>query len=251
MFGFSFAKSRGVASSSTAPECLDFIRSRLASCDENHEDCKKRSENEAARPKRLLRIDDSGDSLKVLLVETSDMRQKYAALSHCWGSSNDTPTTMIPKTTKENLESHKSIGLSELSLTRTFRDALDVTRKLGVEYIWIDSLCIVQDDTDDWTRECPKMGYIYGEAYLVIAATLAKNGDHGLYRERFPRRIEFLTSAGQTLKVAVYEKAHHDVWKKGEQFWEAPELPLFDRAWAFQERLLARRLVHFTPTELV
>lgn len=113
----------------------------------------------------MLRIGDSSDSLKVFLVETSDMRQKYAAFSHCWGSSNETAetTTIIPKTTTQNLEIHKSIGLSELSLTRIFRDALDVTRKLGVEYIWIDSLCIVQNDSADWTRECPKMGNIYSD----------------------------------------------------------------------------------------
>ena len=142
MFDSYFAKSRVVAASPTAPACLDFMQFRLASCDENHEGCKKRSENKGARLRRLLRIDDSGRNLKVILVETSNIRQKYVALSHCWWSSNDTieTTTMIPKTTMDNLETYKSIGLSELDLTRTFRDALDVTWKLGVEYIWIDSL---------------------------------------------------------------------------------------------------------------
>lgn len=119
MLGYSFAKSRVVSLSSTAPECLDLIRSWLASCVENHEDCKRtRSDNEAASPKRLLRIDDSGDSLNVVLVETSDIRQKYlyTALSHCWGSKDG----RIPKTTKENVETYKSIGLLEQELSRTF-----------------------------------------------------------------------------------------------------------------------------------
>ena len=74
------------------------------------------------------------------------------------------------------------------------------------------------------------MGDIYGDVYLVIAATLTKNGDEGLYRKRSPRRIKFLTSVGQTLKVMVCEKAYHDIWKKGEQFWDALELPLLYRA---------------------
>jgi len=95
------------------------------------------------------------------------------------------------------------------------------------------------------------MRSIYGNAHLVIAATLAKDGEHGLYCERAQHRIEFQTSAGEPVKASVFLKAHHDIWKKGEQFWDAQDLPLFDRAWAFQERLLARRVVHYTPTELV
>ena len=95
------------------------------------------------------------------------------------------------------------------------------------------------------------MGDIYGNAYLVISATLAKNGDQGLYQERSPFQIEVTTQDGQTVKAQVFEKSHHDIWKKGEECWEAPKLPLFGRAWAFQERLLARRVIHYTPTELV
>lgn len=228
------------------------MRSRLAHCHENHEDCKS-SEREKSRPKRLLKIDDGGDPVKVLLLETVDTSYKYVALSHCWGPNYDAAgrPNMIPLTTKANLDRHQSCGLSGPSLTRTFRDVLDVTKKLGIEYLWIDSLCIVQDDQEDKIQELPRMGSIYGGAYLVIAAALAENGDHGLYRERKQRLIKFRTSTNEMLKAAVCEKSHHDVWKMGEQFWAAPELPLFGRAWPFQERLLAKRVVHFTPTELV
>tara|TARA_R110002003_G_scaffold37_3_gene2140 strand:+ start:5114 stop:5719 length:606 start_codon:yes stop_codon:yes gene_type:complete len=180
------------------------------------------SERQEPRPKRLLRIDDNGggDSVKVLLLETIDTSYKYVALSHCWGSNNGAAGRpgMIPQTTKENIGEHESCGLSGVSLTRTFRDTLDVTRNLGIEYIWIDSLCIVQNDQEEKNQEIPRMGSIYGGAYLVIAATLAENGDHGLYHKRRPWRIEFRTSTGETLKGAVYEKSHHDVWKKENNF---------------------------------
>jgi hypothetical protein len=169
----------------------------------------------------LLKIDASGDVLKVVLVEPSDTSQGYIALSHCWGTSKDsqqTPSTVPPKTNTTNLENYKSAGISESSLTKTFRDALDITWKLGAEYMWIDSLCIVQDDEEDWRIESRKMGSIYGNAYLVIAATLAKDGDHGLYCERAQRRIKFQTSAGEQVKVVVFLKAQHEKWKKGEQF---------------------------------
>lgn len=61
-------------------------------------------------------------------------------------------------------------------LPSTFQDAITVTRRLGIAYIWIDSLCIVQDDAQDWEREAAKMALIFESAYLTIAATAAPNG---------------------------------------------------------------------------
>ena len=129
---------------------------------------------------------------------------------------------------------------------------MNLTTDLGLRYVWINSFCIVQDDRDEWSAECPKMGAIYGGAYIVIAASLAANGVHGFYKDRPAfHRIKFHTKAGHLVKAVVRRKVNHSVWKTGEQFWAAPELPLFDRAWAFQERLLVRRVVPFIPSELV
>jgi hypothetical protein len=235
-----------VPSDSRAPESIDFIRSQLASCNETHDHCKKMQGDVTTWPKRLLKIDQSGDGANVVLVETLEESRKYIALSHCWGRGAGPPMT-----SSENLEKHMSTGIPKLNLTKSFRDAMDISRKLGIQYIWIDSLCIIQNDKRDWKEEAQKMGDIYGNAYLVISAALAKNGDEGLYQERSPHSIEVTTQAGQTVKAQVFEKSHHDIWKKGEQYWEAPKLPLFGRAWAFQERLLATRVIHYTPTELI
>jgi hypothetical protein len=143
-------------------------------------------------------------------------------------------------------------GIPVSSLATTFQDAIDITLKLGLEFIWIDSLCIVQNDPEERSEEFPKMGDIYGGAYFVIAATHATNGSMGCYKDR-PRfhRVEFETPNGMPVKATCREKIKHEVWKTGEQFWEALELPLLGRAWALQERLLATRVVHFTPSELV
>jgi len=96
------------------------------------------------RPRRLLRIDNITDGVQLLVLETSDVSSEYIALSHCWRQHNDATgeAAAIPKT---NLLLHESAGLSEQSPTRTFRDAVDVTRKLGIKYIWINSLCIYHD----------------------------------------------------------------------------------------------------------
>jgi hypothetical protein len=68
--------------------------------------------------------------------------------------------------------------LSELP--RTFRDAVEVTRGLGYEYIWIDSLCIVQDDPKDWKEEAPRMALVYGIAVCSIMAMDSENYEGGL-----------------------------------------------------------------------
>ncbi|CZR66430.1 uncharacterized protein PAC_16331 [Phialocephala subalpina] len=222
--------------SADGEDCLHIIKTWLHSCDSSHSECELLVQPRECRPKRLLRIEGGGFP-KVTLIDNSEKEHAYTALSHCWGES------CVLKTLSPSLEEHKTAGIPLSSLTETFRDAVNLTAKLGLRYIWIDSLCIVQDDRDEWSAECPKMGAIYGAVYIVIAASLAANGSYGLYRDR-PNfhRVKFHTKAGHLIKAVVRTKVNHDVWKAGEQFWAAPELPLFDRAWAFQERLLARRV---------
>ncbi|KAF4498972.1 heterokaryon incompatibility [Fusarium agapanthi] len=146
--------------------------------------------------------------------------------------------------------------MSVSALTKTFKHAIELTTGLGFTHIWIDSLCIIQGDQEDWNHECRRMYDVYGGAELVIAAACAKNGNDGLFSDREPgKRIEFETSTGNTTKATV--SAHrgnidkHDIWKTGEQYWVADGLPLFTRAWAFQERMLAKRIVHFTDYEVI
>lgn len=189
----------------------------------------------------------------MVLLDTSQSTYPYIALSHCWGLKED--ASQMPMTTRNNLSQHRE-GIAVASLTQTFQDAVDLTVKLGLQYIWIDSLCIIQDDHEDWKNECPRMTDVYGGAELVVAATAAKNGEKGLYVAREPpKRVEFKTPAGHRVKAVVTSRgstvpAHH-VWKAGEKYQEATDLPLLRRAWAFQERLLARRIIHFTPSELI
>lgn len=86
-------------------------------------------------------------------------------------SSNNTP----PQTTTTNIAKHHDVGIGEDSLT-TFRDAIRFARHISVPYIWIDSLCIIQDDEEDWVTESAQMASIYENAYIVIAATQAEPG---------------------------------------------------------------------------
>ncbi|KAF2491146.1 hypothetical protein BU16DRAFT_469810, partial [Lophium mytilinum] len=87
------------------------------------------------------------------------------------------------RTTKATLQQHLA-GVSVSSLPKTFRDAVAITRSMELCYLWVDSLCIVQDNKDDWPTEAPRMGSLYSRAHLVIAASGARDSSEGCFLER-------------------------------------------------------------------
>lgn len=156
-------------------------------------------------------------------------------LSHCWG------TKPFIQTTKSNLASFQSRIPWNL-LPRTFQDAINLAYRIGITYIWIDSLCIIQDDEDDWRKEGSQMAEIYRGSFLTIAATKAVNSSQGLYTDTTCHRSVSLNHS--RFQCQVREKVPHDLNNRDELS------PLLSRAWVFQERILSHRLVHFASTEL-
>lgn len=168
--------------------CLQAIVNTRADCDENfftalnwsltclkeHPSCRASIEEGGYLPSRLIFLDHDADAnIFPRLVETSSQKldpldTQYVALSHCWGTDQG---KAVPKTTKAKLANHvESIDLA--SLPKTFTDAMVATLRLGVQYIWIDSLCIIQDDKDDFSRECSQMHLIYSKSMCTIAVSL-------------------------------------------------------------------------------
>ncbi|KAF2660545.1 HET-domain-containing protein, partial [Lophiostoma macrostomum CBS 122681] len=135
------------------------------------------------------------------------------------------------RTTRSRLDEFQ-VQIPWAEVPQTFRDAIDLTRRLGIYYIWIDALCIVQDDLDDWRREGSRMADVYRNSYLTISAALSSHSAGGCY-----------TKSPQYLFRSI-PITHWD----GDD--ENPEYPLLDRGWVLQERILSRRVVHFTPAEL-
>ncbi|KAK4151593.1 heterokaryon incompatibility protein-domain-containing protein [Chaetomidium leptoderma] len=108
-------------------------------------------------------------------LEVADGRiGRYTCLSHCWGGAQPL------KTTKDNSEDHL-VSIPWDTIPKTFQEAIKLNWHLGIQYIWIDSLCIIQGDGDDWARESTKMCDVYGNAYLTIAASSAPNSTQGLF----------------------------------------------------------------------
>jgi len=124
------------------------------------------------------------DQNNVRLVDTQDIREvEYATLSHCWGSIE------ILKLTKNNLQSLLE-DIPEYKLCKTFKDAIYIVRQFGLRYLWIDSLCIVQDDKEDWNRESVLMSAVYGQTTLNLAAAGAKDGSIGYFFDRDDRIVQ-------------------------------------------------------------
>ena len=180
------------------------------------------------------------------LLETKNAKGTYAALSHCWGSTN------AVRTTYKNIESHKQkILYGEES--QAFLDAIEVCRALSIKYLWIDSLCIIQYDPrdpasslQDWKQEAQQMGSIYKNAALTIAATGASDesamglfgGDRSHLRTHveIPYRFRETDNPDGVMFASPVPKNFDD---------EVSDSRLYTRGWVLQERLLSTRYLHF------
>lgn len=197
-------------------------------------------------PTRVLDV----GSGEVRLVETaeehiSEADRRYVALSHCWGKIH------IITTKKETLKDRLQ-GIRMDDLSKTFQDAVEATRKLGFRYIWIDSLCIVQDDGPDWEKEAAQMCKIYQKAALTIAAAHAPGGDVGCFKERdgilqLPVILDFPISEDHQNVPPV--RALFTSYGRSEGL-GGPEPPLYGRAWVLQEQILSPRMLIFDGPQL-
>ena len=190
-------------------------------------------------PTRLLDVSSARTTAnKVFLVQGTSIPSdlEYMSLSHCWGSK---PVISLSLT---NIESLKR-GISVPDLPKTFQDAVIVASWFQCQYLWIDSLCIIQDSIEDWRKESAGMRHVYKNAQLNIAATGAADSSSGLFFDRDPSLVSTgLVSVswdGKLPKGAFRFFLRH-IWAHG-----VGRAPLNRRAWVVQERFLARRNLHF------
>ncbi|EUC43333.1 hypothetical protein COCMIDRAFT_38701 [Bipolaris oryzae ATCC 44560] len=218
----------------TSPEFFALLKEWILVCDSDHDMCYREEKDAQSKPTRLIEI-----GQRIRLLETANIHScQYIALSHCWGPLEENEKFC---TYKRNIEQLKT-GIDFEALPPTFRDAVIVACGLGIDYIWIDSLCIIQDDDDDWQRESAKMELVFSMAYCTIGASSAKSSLDGFLHKRTPRTVVKLpaTSTQATYACIDIDDFHADVELSA----------LNSRGWVLQERALSRRTIFFTSTQV-
>ena len=204
-----------------------------------HECCNRKCP--ARLPTRLIDVESSLSHEKLRLHHTTQgQTAQYVALSYCWGKNQSVLTT------SHNVKEY-STGFALDTLHRTVRDAVTVTRKLGVRYLWVDALCILQDDPADKAKEISAMGDIYRNAYITIVASRARNVDEGFLNPSLSYHNVDEPDKRFRFPYRCLNGEMGEVWVE-QYFGESHSVPLSERAWAMQELVLSTRALIYEPS---
>ena len=236
-------RNSAVPSDTGDPKLAELGKAWLYNCLHNHKLCNSSRDGDWYPP-RLLDV--TGCEPRLLIPEIDKPSGPYATLSHCWG-----PNPTFLQLTLENLESFRvKIPLS--SLPKTFQDAIVTTKRLELKYLWIDSLCIIQSgpgSEEDWRDHTLTMRSVFSNCVLNISASRARCADDGCFTTRdpalvLPCPVDWHGFPKGSLRR--YQVIHLSFW-----FCRLHDVPIAERAWALQERLLAPRTLHFSIDQLL
>lgn len=217
----------------------------LSECMSNHPECKPVYEDLSWLPSRLIYIGTfDNPCLRLTLGSKLPPNIKYATLSHCWGDTQDSIVT------KETLTRFFD-DIPPDTLSRTAKDAVHVARALGLQYLWIDGFCIIQNDEDDWHAQSAQMAKVYGLSTCTIAAASSRSGDESFLCTRNQYAIRpcevpnpFSTESDMSFQISARSL--------GSIFDEEVKTTMWhNRGWVFQERLLSQRLLIFSATQMM
>ena len=231
------------------PMAFGRVASYLRQCIDGHEVCAKSS---AVRPmpQRIIYIEDYATSSARLIDGTHGMTpQPYLCLSHRWTAQ-----------TRESSLTRKCASLFQRAIPKEvlyplLTDALEITQRLGYRYIWIDFLCIYQDDIYDWHQQASKMATIYENAEITISAVDAELNNGRIFSQKVPQAHMLDTHNDKEIFIRRVDNLHPrltDIGDKNIVSRANPgPFPLLERGWVYQECLLSRRIIYFTRHELI
>ncbi|KAF7935961.1 uncharacterized protein EAE98_002181 [Botrytis deweyae] len=235
----------------TSEKVMPLIKKWIKECDSNEEcvEFREFSKNKANfLPTRLLYLGDGTTGQCPQIVETRDLLEdrsemakqqlQYACLSYCWGS--DLPLT----TTSSTLSRYKS-ELPEHKMPQIFQDAIAVSRGLGMQYLWIDAICILQDVLEDWERESLMMSDIFYHSFVTIGAATARSCRDSIFspREDLSCTLSFQSSLSKEV-VGSYCIYLSKMLEKPSEI-DLSNSIWASRGWVWQEQIMAQRLLVF------
>lgn len=236
---------RPVASNSVAESCFKLAHSWLNDCISNHSTCAKPTSPDL--PTRLIHIENLQEGqprlrLVVAKDEPEPKRGQFVFLSHVWGG------TRIPVTTRDNY-SDRQEGIPMQEVPSSWQDAIVVLLNLGLNYLWIDAICIVQDDVEDWMNEFPSIGKYIGAATLVLGAGTGSSSQGNLFLSRANKTLETIPYKvqGPNCKLTGLLQVRRPLTKTREAI---QKTNLQKRAWAMQEAVLSERLLYYGDEQL-
>jgi Heterokaryon incompatibility protein (HET) len=231
-----------LSQSTNSQESFSIARLWLQQCETFHKSCRK-PDVSTFMPTRLIFLGPESDVVSPKLCLSANIKEDitYATLSHCWGEKKFF-------TLKKDLLQDMMLGINVENLTPSFQQAMETAKRLSVNYIWIDSLCIIQDDLDDWKVESALMGDIYQNGHINIAAAKAISGADGLYTTG--RKVASIEIANISANWVNCPGGTFQLHMWGEWERNVNESILLSRAWVTQEVILARRNLYFCQSQL-
>jgi hypothetical protein len=226
-----------------------WVKQYLNRCRSNHSKCNRLLKNHRGThimPRRLLDVGQIDQPIVRLSKTDPSNITIYAISSYAWGSGSKAKSIERVKTIKENFGPRMTYGIQVDSLPRTIRDLIEVTRSIAYQYLWIDALCIVQDDPDDSKDQLDNMAGFYKQADVLISAARASHCDEGFLQTRnadqcygtiYKLPFEWLSSNGD-IKGSVCLSAKSLAYASDDS-------PLHTRIWTFQEHLVSTRVISF------
>jgi hypothetical protein len=210
-------------------------------CRESHDTCKRLGPGKKYTPTRLIDVGSKGDDSWKLCVRLEDTEgfPDYLTLSYRWAKN---PAVLLLCSTIDTFRQGAPIA----DLPKTFRDAITVARRFSIRYLWIDSLCIIQDSSEDWAQESVLMHDVYANSVCNIAASASESPEGGLFRTR---RSEHVGLGYVNIDIPNLGIKNFEIW---DEFYmdRLTYGPLVDRGWIFQERVLAPRVLHFSQHQI-
>ncbi|KIM99232.1 hypothetical protein OIDMADRAFT_30852 [Oidiodendron maius Zn] len=242
----------GRSISDDASLALPLLKGWLNTCLSDHDNCHNTIKNPVALPTRVIDVESFQGSKDVRLTLGNGRQEPYLALSHRWGDPKKIPQTMT-----KNFQDHLA-RISFATLPKSFQDAVVVARVLQVRFIWIDSLCIIQDSIADWEQEASRMSGIYKGSLVTIGSACAEDATGGFLHPRPHVYSCTLSPLFDHLSVRPIRDAAKPFniqdpssTTLGRSYTCLPDYePLNSRAWCLQESILPTRMVWFTLPQL-